>query len=165
MFIWDELWNRSSAWILSKNLGNWARTHGDIEVFPCIFTFLLILRTLNTQCSGKEPSCQDVCMGWIVDRIGRLNFVKKIWESDMNSWSYGGFPMHFRFFADFKDFNHPTLWEGAVMQRSFYGINCKADRALEFRQKYWKSDMNSWRYWCFSFHFQWTWQIARRFSL
>jgi hypothetical protein len=43
--------------------------------------------------------------------------------------------MHFRFFADFKDFNHPTLWEGAVVQGRLYGMNYRADRALEYSQK------------------------------
>ena len=46
-----------------------------------------------------------------------------------------GFPLHFRFFADFKDFNHPTLWEGAIVQGLLYGVNCIADQALRFCQK------------------------------
>ena len=43
--------------------------------------------------------------------------------------------MHFRFFADFKDFNHPTLREGAVVQGRLYGMNYRPDRALEYSQK------------------------------
>ena len=43
--------------------------------------------------------------------------------------------MHFRLFANFKDFNHPTLWEGAVVQGRLYGMNCRTDQALDLRQK------------------------------
>ena len=32
-------------------------------------------------------------------------------------------------------FNHPRLWEGAVVQGQLYGMNCREDQALRFYQK------------------------------
>ena len=44
------------------------------------------------------------------------------------------FPCNFADFADLEDFNWPGLKEGGVCSRRLYWINCRADRALGFRQ-------------------------------
>ena len=43
------------------------------------------------------------------------------------------FHFHLADFADFEDFNRPAHQEGAVCSRSFYRMNYRADRGLEFR--------------------------------
>src|SRR5213083_1401279 len=43
------------------------------------------------------------------------------------------FHFHLADFSDFEDFNRPAHQEGAVCSRSFYRMNYRADRGLEFR--------------------------------
>ena len=44
--------------------------------FFSILLILLILRITTGQCFMKERSVHEVCMGCIIEQIGRLNFVE-----------------------------------------------------------------------------------------
>ena len=44
------------------------------------------------------------------------------------------FLLIFGVLADFEDFKWPALQEWVVCSRRLYGMNCRVDRALEFRQ-------------------------------
>ena len=97
--------------------------------------FFLISRTSTDHRFRKELSDQDECMGWIVEHIKRYRPNQKSSKLDMNSWSYSRFSLHFRFFANFKDFNRPTLQEGGVVSKRMYGKNCSAYQALSSNPK------------------------------
>ena len=43
--------------------------------------------------------------------------------------------MHFHFFADFKDIKGGTLYEGVVVSRQLYGMNCRADQVLHLKSR------------------------------
>ena len=63
-----------------------------LRFFFSIFLILLILRISTGRCFMKERSAHEVCMGWIIDQIGRLNVVETDSNLHENSWSYWGFP-------------------------------------------------------------------------
>ena len=83
-----------------------------------ILLILLILRISTGQDFMKERSVHEVCMGWIIEQIGRLNFVETDSDLHENSWSYWGFPFQFWWFWWFSGFQLVTTsWRNGLFMK------------------------------------------------
>ena len=86
------------------------------------------------ECFRKQWSDQDECMRRIVEPVKLLWEIQTSSQSDMKSWYYGGFSVHFRCFCWLKNFNLPAIQEGGVYSRRLYGKNFRGEFWLERRR-------------------------------
>ena len=110
----------------------------EVVRFVCKFSIFLLVEgfQLTTALRRSSRIKTGVWMNYLEHQA--LRSKSKSSKSVKNSLSCWGFPVYFRFFADFEDFNGPALQEGGVCSWSLYGMHYEGHRALEFRRhRFW----------------------------